>query len=97
MKKNYKLNNYVELTPIDTLKKDSTYIESLKWAIDNDKTNNIAISGKYGAGKSSIIESFKKHYPEYEYINVSLANFIDNCDGNIEDKLEKRILEQLFL
>ncbi|AQM60346.2 hypothetical protein [Clostridium baratii] len=94
--KNYKLNNYVELTPIDTLKKDSTYIESLKWAIDNDKTNNIAISGKYGAGKSSIIESFKKHYPEYEYINVSLANFIDNCDGNIEDKLEKRILEQLF-
>ncbi|EHK2387673.1 hypothetical protein KCL52_001035 [Clostridium perfringens] len=94
--KNYDFNNYAELTPIDTLDKEGTYIKSLKWAFDNEKISNIAISGKYGSGKSSVIESFKRHYPEYKYINISLAQFIDNCDENIEEKLEKRILEQLF-
>ncbi|MDC4244353.1 hypothetical protein M3X97_07430 [Clostridium perfringens] len=91
--KNYDFNNYAELTPIDTLDKEGTYIKSLKWAFDNEKISNIAISGKYGSGKSSVIESFKRHYPEYKYINISLAQFIDNCDENIEEKLEKRILE----
>lgn len=95
-KSNYELNSYSGLTPKDNIKKESNYIKSLKWAIDNENIRNIAISGPYGSGKSSIIESFKRHHREHRYINISLATFIEDNNTDIDDKLEKRIVEQLF-
>ena len=34
---------------------------------------NIALTGPYGSGKSSILISLKADYPEYKYLNISLA------------------------
>lgn len=72
---------YRDLAPDDDLKNNAEYFSALKWALSNPKIKNIAISGPYGAGKSSIIQSFVKKYPKYKYINISLANFAKNDQG----------------
>ena len=87
---------YESLSPKDDLKKDNTYIKALKESIEDCKRRNIAISGIYGSGKSSIIESFKKHHKEYKYLDISLATFISNGKGSLEDELERNILNQIF-
>lgn len=37
-----------------------TYEQAIDFAFNNDDVNNIAISGAYGSGKSSIVETYKK-------------------------------------
>ena len=37
------------------------------------RIKNIAITGPYGAGKSSIIQTLENDYPQFEYLNLSLA------------------------
>lgn len=91
---------YCDLAPDDSLKNNVEYFSALKWALENPKIKNIAISGPYGAGKSSIIQSFVKKYPKYKYINISLANFAKNDQGELveleETDVEKGILKQFF-
>ena len=91
---------YRDLAPDDALKNNAEYFSALKWALKNPKIKNIAISGPYGAGKSSIIQSFVKKYPKYKYINISLANFAKNDQDEPvefdETDIEKGILKQFF-
>lgn len=91
---------YCDLAPDDSLKNNVEYFSALEWALENPKIKNIAISGPYGAGKSSIIQSFVKKYPKYKYINISLANFAKNDQGELVDleekEIEKGILKQFF-
>lgn len=87
---------YESLTPKDNLEKSNSYIKALKESIDDLKRKNIAISGIYGSGKSSIIESFKQQYKEYKYLDISLAKFISSEENKLEEELERNILNQIF-
>lgn len=51
------------------------YVCELRHALENDQVRNIALTGGYGAGKSSVIRTFFDRHPEYEHIYVSLATF----------------------
>lgn len=51
------------------------YFIALKYALSQKDVRNIAITGSYGAGKSTIISSFMKYHCDDKYINVSLAGF----------------------
>ncbi|PVY40863.1 YobI family P-loop NTPase [Pontibacter virosus] len=85
------------LTDQNDLKKIKPYIDSLKQAIDAKDVNNIALTGSYGSGKSTILKTFQHLYPNYKYLNVSLASFKDNkADEALERKLEISILQQIF-
>lgn len=96
------------LSPVNDFKRHKEYIIRLKNAIDKPNVFNIALTGSYGAGKSSILKTFKTHYQEYHYVNVSLASFIEarqpesndksNCkeEDCFEEQLEYSILQQLF-
>lgn len=96
LKKLYCKKEYESLTPKDNLDKNNSYIKALKESIDDLKRKNIAISGIYGSGKSSIIESFKEQYKEYKYLDISLATFISSEEDNLEEELERNILNQIF-
>lgn len=90
-------NMYNSLAPkvSDEVDKDNVYCRSLKWALENDTIKNIAITGIYGAGKSSIIEKFINSYNKYySFFNVSLASF-NNITSDTND-IEKCILQQIF-
>ena len=91
------------LTPTDNAENIDTYLNSLKWALYNSNTiKNIAISGPYGAGKSSIIDTYiKKNRFYHKYLKVSLATFQDiiseKLDLDNEEKIkEKNRLERLI-
>lgn len=89
---------------------ESIYFDAIDYALKNEYVHNIAISGPYGAGKSSIIHSYinkrktdKISIVEDKYqindITISLANIkVDSnqTDRTSVDVVEYAILEQLF-
>lgn len=54
------------------------YIQLLQQCVQDADTKNIALTGPYGSGKSSILKSFQVTHPEYHYLNISLASFKEN-------------------
>lgn len=101
-------NNYHTLAPTDDAENVDTYIQSLDWALKNKhRIKNIAISGAYGSGKSSVIKTFIKRNKNihYKFLNISLATFkeqsgqpiaIQKKDNDILRLIELSVLQQLF-
>ncbi|MDQ9011230.1 hypothetical protein RFI36_15980 [Acinetobacter gerneri] len=96
-------NQYLSLTPITNADEDNAYSDMLKFALSQNKTNNIAVTGPYGSGKSSVLQTFQRQNPQWKYLNISLATFKDNLEiegvNNKEieiEAIEKSILQQLF-
>ena len=95
-------NSFDSLTPIDNATDKQVYFIALKEALTKDDVKNIALTGTYGSGKSSIIKTFQKNYIEYKYLNISLASFKDNIDDDSIDNeslnrlIELSILQQIF-
>ncbi|WP_368879890.1 YobI family P-loop NTPase [Proteus mirabilis] len=67
----YKFQKLTPTSDIDL----GIYEDAINFVFDNDDLKNIAISGQYGAGKSSLIESYKKNYPNKKFVHISLAHF----------------------
>lgn len=94
---------YVGLGPTNDAENVSEYLRAMEWAINDKNVTNIALAGPYGAGKSSIINTFLRKHPSIKYINISLATFRENEQEEIdadresfEKLLEEGILKQLF-
>lgn len=88
---------YEDLAPKDNHNK-KIYIDSLIWAIKNQRIKNLALTGAYGSGKSTILQTLEKKYPGFKYLNISLAAFGDDEEQkDIKyDSIEKSILQQMF-
>lgn len=85
---------YLDFRPIDSIDASDENIKMLKCALGNSSVKNIALTGPYGSGKSSIIDSYIKQNKDCKYIKISLANFDDCIWDNIEQlKKEKKYLE----
>lgn len=86
------------LAPTDDAEKVESYLKTLNWALLNSKTiKNIAISGPYGAGKSSIIDTYiKKNKFTHKYLKISLATFQDLKEINNTNPKNKEELERLI-
>lgn len=90
---------FQKLTPKDDAD-ISVYDEAINFVFENNDITNVAISGAYSAGKSSVIESYKNKHRELNFVHISLAHFRnpDEEDVNIvrESVLEGKILNQLI-
>jgi len=101
-------NNFNTLSPTENAENVENYIDSLDWALKNkNRVKNIAISGAYGSGKSSVIRTFIKRNKnkDYKFLNISLATFKEqkeqsnhqqNGDNDILRLIELSVLQQLF-
>lgn len=66
---------------------------------------NIALTGPYGSGKSSILRTLMQEYPNYEYLSISLATLKSSSDkkgtptdeeiSTLNSRIEYSILQQL--
>jgi len=68
-------SKFVDLAPTDEADKAGVYSEAILFATNNPKVSNIALTGPYGSGKSSIIQSFLKKYRR-PALHISLASFV---------------------
>lgn len=69
---------FTDLAPLDYTDNAEVYLEAMNEAIaKNDRVRNIAISGPYGAGKSTIINSFLCKNPSVKEksLRIALADF----------------------
>lgn len=85
------------------------YKEAFDFVFSNKEIRNVAVTGSYGAGKSSVLESFKavkrkeEDAPEIKYLHISLAHFEKTVasegkkmtDEQLEHQLEGKIINQL--
>nr|ELR5080664.1 hypothetical protein [Providencia stuartii] len=69
-------NNFQTLTPSSDVDLE-IYEDAINYIFSENDIKNVAISGPYGAGKSSVIETYKKIHPEKKFIHLSLATFED--------------------
>jgi hypothetical protein len=80
-----------DLSPVDNIENGEPYFKSLEWALKNKDIQNIAVTGPYGSGKSSVIRSFEKTHPEYNYLNISLASFQDGANTESPQPIPNKI------
>lgn len=97
------------LSPVDVDDAQFAIYESeLLNALRSPDVKNVAITGGYGAGKSSLIKSFVRRHPEYRCAFISLASFEESRafgegegkdsqkDKSFEDAIEGAIVQQLL-
>lgn len=104
-KKSKEESEFIGLNPIENADQDGVYSKALKFAMDNPKITNIAVSSIYSAGKSSVIRTFfhKPDNVKYNPIYISLMPFSENKNNEESGdnnemcrNIEKSILQQIF-
>lgn len=100
--------SFKSLSPVDNADPEGEYANALSWALQNRKVadiKNIALTGPYGSGKSSILKTFQSHNtdPDLSFLNISLATFKEETENKNSPKgadllrlIELSILQQLF-
>lgn len=94
---------FQKLTPFSDVEL-GVYKNAIDFVFANNDLKNIAISGQYSAGKSSLVESYKKSHSNIKFVHISLAHFrtIEETETNEPGKdinetaLEGKVLNQLI-
>lgn len=95
MQENKKGINFEKLTP--TYNVDlRVYEPAIDFAFKEKDINNIAITGAYGVGKSSVLESYKKRHKEWSFLHVSMTNYDINKEKVNKSEIEGNIINQLI-
>ena len=91
-KENIEDIKFESLTPKILDKNNPIYTRALEFAFDDDSIKNIAITGVYGSGKSTIWNTYVKEKNLKNIIIVSLGKYEDECvkskynnDGKVEN------------
>ncbi|TDX84606.1 hypothetical protein [Epilithonimonas xixisoli] len=99
-KNNPNPNDLEDLTPYITKREENnynqhTYLQSLKWGVLNQNVKNVAVSGSFGTGKSTILNLFKKNNPEFKTLDINLGKFEGKNKQNEVD-IETSIVQQIL-
>ena len=92
---------FEHLAPLDSAN-DPEVFKALDYALSQDCIHNIAVTGNYGSGKSSVLNTYIKTHKKHKFLNISLATFTEEVAQQGEEtkpttqKIEKSILQQIF-
>ena len=91
---------FEKLTPISDVNL-GVYEPALDFVFANDDIRNVAITGAYGAGKSSVLAAYKGKQKDIKFVHISLAHFEpskgEKADAPLKESvLEGKILNQLL-
>ena len=92
-------SRYVDLAPTSDADEEGVYARALRFATSNANVFNIALTGPYGSGKSSVIKSFLKRY-RGKHLSISLASFLPDAESDQPEvnrqQIERSILQQML-
>lgn len=92
-------SRFVDLAPTDAADENGVYTAALSAATSNDRVFNVALTGPYGSGKSSVIKSFLKSYGG-KPLHISLAAFLPEAVSPAgvvsKQEIERSILQQML-
>ena len=83
----------------------SGYEDALDEALNSDSVRNIALTGIYGAGKSSVLNSYESRHPKEKFLHIELPHFQskhatkksnDDEYGTSIKTIEYKIINQLL-
>lgn len=94
-------NKFYSLTPTILDQNSKVYDDALDEALNNKIIKNIAITGIYGAGKSTVWETYKENNKLEKVINVSLGKHETKRDTNqsleeFENSIERQLINQII-
>lgn len=78
---------FFSLTPDSNAKRIDAYQEAMDYALSRDDIKNIAVTGPYGAGKSSFLETYFKNHDDV--LRISLAAFLGGMENASNDADEQ--------
>lgn len=71
------------------------YLRHLEEAVLEKKTRNIALTGRYGAGKSSVLDAFEKRQQK-PTVRISITTLgPDEDDEDLTNRIQKELVKQL--
>lgn len=92
--------HFEKLTPIDNVDMN-VYENAIDFVFKNNDIKNVAITGAYSSGKSSVLASYKKKHQELQFMHISLAHFKspgqEKKDEHGQDKIDESALETKIL
>lgn len=86
---------FERLTPVDDIDLH-VYEDAIDYVFNNPDVKNVAISGAYSAGKSSVLASYKKKHDDLSLLHISLAHF-RSPDQEDETEIKESVLEGKIL
>lgn len=98
------------LRPAKNIDGHSTYVDDIAEAVANDDILNIALTGSYGSGKSSILRDFKDSAKKNKVVQMSFSSLGANIQGyinkseddeheklnNLTNLIQKEIVKQIL-
>ncbi len=81
--------HFERLTPTDDVNLE-VYEEAIDYVFNNPDVRNVAISGAYSAGKSSVLASYKKKHSDKSFLHISLAHFQSPNEKNKKDEKKQK-------
>lgn len=86
---------FEKLTPVDDIDLH-IYEDAIDYVFNNPDVKNVAISGAYSAGKSSVLASYKKKHDDLSFLHISLVHF-RSPDQEDETEIKESLLEGKIL
>ncbi|MCG7308303.1 hypothetical protein [Brachybacterium sp. ACRRE] len=72
-----------------------SYLERLTAALDDERNRNIALTGRYGAGKSSILGKYVEEYSSTT-LRLAISSLGPNDEGSsLTNRIQKEVVKQL--
>ncbi|TQC46531.1 hypothetical protein EEB14_25670 [Rhodococcus sp. WS4] len=73
-----------------------TYLDRLEKAVEDPRNRNIALSGRYGTGKSSVLDKFQENH-EDSTLRLAVSTLAPDTVGvSLTNRIQKEILKQLI-
>lgn len=90
------------LVPLESLaahydkSQHKSYLQRLEAAVKDPKNRNIALTGRYGTGKSSILEQFEKNHKK-KTLRLSISTLgPEATETSLTNRIQKDLVKQLI-
>lgn len=84
------------MAPLYDEARHKTYLDRLENALTDPKNRNIALSGRYGTGKSSVLDKFQENHKD-STLRLSVSTLAPDIEGvTLTNRIQKEVLKQLI-